>query len=70
MASSASTEQWSLWAGRPSRAWATAWLVRVRASLRGLPLIISVAMELEAMAEPQPKVSNFTSSMTSFSIFR
>ena len=28
-----------------------------------LPLIISVAMEEEAMALPQPKVSNFTSLM-------
>ena len=35
-----------------------------------LPLIISVAMEDEAMALPQPKVSNFTSWMTLSRIFR
>ena len=40
------------------------------ASWMDLPLIISVAMEEDAMAEPQPKVSNFTSTMMSFSIFR
>ena len=58
-------------AGRPSRASTTALLVRFRASLRGLPLIISVAIELVAMADAQPKVWNFTSSMTSSSlIFR
>ena len=34
---------------------------------KGLPLIISVAIELDAMALPQPKVSNFTSAMISFS---
>ena len=33
-------------------------------------LISSVAMELEAMALPQPKVSNFTSWMISLSILR
>ena len=70
MASYASTEQWSLWAGSPSSASATALLVRAMASWMDLPLIIYVAMELEAMALPQPKVSNFTSSMMSFSIFR
>ena len=35
-----------------------------------LPLIISVAMELEAMALPQPNVSNFTSSILPSLIFR
>ena len=43
-------EQWSLWAGRPSRASTTARLVSCRASETGLPLIISVAMLLVAMA--------------------
>ena len=70
MASSARTEQWSLWAGRPSSASATALLVSAMASWMDLPLIISVAMEEEAMALPQPKVSNFTSLMMSSSIFR
>ena len=42
----------------------------VAEALDGLPMIISVAMEEEAMAEPQPKVSNLTSWMMSFSIFR
>ena len=59
-ASSASTEQCSLWAGRPPRASTTSLLVMARASSTVLPLIISVAMELEAMALPQPKVSNTT----------
>ena len=63
-ASSARTEQWSLWAGRPSRASTTARLVSCRASETGLPLIISVAIELVAMALPQPKVLNFTSVIT------
>ena len=62
-ASSARTEQWIFWAGRPSSASTTALLLRVRASLMGLPLMSSVAMELVAMALPQPKVLNFTSVM-------
>ena len=66
----ASTEQWILWAGRPSSASATALLVSWLTSERGLPLMSSVAMELDAMALPQPKVSNFTSVTMSFSIFR
>ena len=40
------------------------------ASAMVFPLIISVAMEEVAMAEPQPKVLNFTSVITSPSIFR
>ena len=36
----------------------------------GCPFISSVAIELEAIALPQPKVSNFTSVMMSLSIFR
>ena len=35
-----------------------------------LPRIISVAMELDAMALPQPKVSNLTSQMMSSTILR
>ena len=70
MASSARTEQCSLWAGRPSRASTTALFETARASDSGLPFIISVAMELEAMALPQPKVSNLTSVITPSSIFR
>ena len=65
MASSASTEQCILYAGRPSSASATALFESFSASESGLPLIISVAIELEAIAEPQPKVSNLTSVMTS-----
>ena len=34
------------------------------------PFISSVAIEDAAIAEPQPKVSNFTSVITLFSIFR
>src|SRR6202012_3702719 len=39
-------------------------LEMVRASATVLPLTHSVASELEAMAEPQPKVLNLASSMT------
>ncbi len=46
-------------AGRPSSASATALFVSSIASETGLPFIISVAMELDAIALPQPKVSNF-----------
>ena len=70
MASSARTEQCSLWAGRPSSASVTAWLVSLRASETGLPLMSSVAIEEEAIALPQPKVSNLTSEIVSSSIFR
>ena len=44
--------------------------VRICAELDGTDMVISVAMELEAMALPQPKVSNFTSETVSWSIFR
>ena len=47
MASSARTEQWSLGAGRPPNASVTARLVSFMASATGLPLISSVAMELD-----------------------
>ena len=67
MACSASTEQCTLTGGRPSSASTTALLVSLSASLTGLPLIISVAIELVAMAAPQPKVLNLTSVMTSLS---
>ena len=60
---SARTEQWILCAGRPSSASTTALLDSCSASSMVLPLIISVAMELVAMAEPQPKVLNFTSAI-------
>ena len=56
--------------GSPSSACATALLVSVRASSTVFPLIISVAMELEAIAEPQPNVSNLTSLIVSSSTFR
>ena len=56
--------------GRPSRASTTALLVSFSASSTVLPLIRSVAMLLVAMAAPQPKVRNLTSTITLFSIFR
>jgi|GEM_PF-234224 len=55
---------------RPSRASTTALLVSFRASSMVLPLMRSVAMLLVAMAAPQPKVRNLTSTITLFSIFR
>ena len=63
-ASSASTEQCILTGGRPSSASATALLVNFSASSSVLPLTISVAIELVAIAAPQPKVLNLTSSIT------
>ncbi len=38
--------------------------------MSGLPFIISVAIELAAIAEPHPKVSNFTSVITPSLILR
>ena len=67
MASSASTEQCILAGGRPSSASVTALLLRLSASSSVLPSTISVAMELVAMAAPQPKVRKRTSVMTLFS---
>ena len=69
MASSARTEQWTFTGGKPSSASITALLVSFRASWMVLPFTSSVAMEEVATAAPQPKVWNFTSTMTSFSIF-
>ena len=69
-ACSASTEQWTFTGGRPSSASITALLVTFNASSTVRPLIISVAMELVAMAAPQPKVLNLTSVMVSPCILR
>ena len=50
--------------GRPSTSASATWsLVRVKACSTVRPLIISVAMELVAMAAPQPKVLNLASVM-------
>ena len=70
MASSARTEQCIFTGGSPSRASATALLVRFQASSTVLPFTSSVAMLDDAMAEAQPKVLNLMSVMTSFSTRR
>ena len=49
-ASSASTEQWILWAGRPSSASTTAWLVSFSGLFHRLALDQLAAMELVAVA--------------------
>src|SRR5512136_2360032 len=68
--SSASTEQCILIGGSPSRASATALLETSQASSRVFPFTSSVAMLLDAIAAPQPKVLNFASVTILFSIFR
>src|SRR5512136_631664 len=70
MPSSASMEQCIFIGGRPSSASATALLDTSHASSRVLPLTSSVAILLEAIAAPQPKVLNFASVMVLFSIFK
>jgi len=45
-------------------------LVMVSASATVFPLIISVSADEDAIALPHPKVWNFASTMTSFSILR
>ena len=67
MACSANTEQWTFTGGKPSRASITARFVSFKASSIVLPLISSVAIELVAIAAPQPKVLNVTSVITLFS---
>src|ERR1035438_5976632 len=62
IASSASTEQWILTGGKDNSLTISVFLI-CRASSTVLPLTHSVASEEEAMAEPQPKVLNFASSM-------
>src|SRR6185312_6866093 len=63
MASSARTEQWIFTGGRFSSLTMSTFLID-SASSTLFPLIHSVASELDAMAEPQPNVLNFASSMT------
>src|SRR5664279_1359978 len=62
IASSASTEQWILTGGNDSSLTISVFLI-CKASSTVLPLTHSVASEEEAIAEPQPKVLNFASSM-------
>jgi hypothetical protein len=63
IASSASTEQWIFTGGRLSSSAMSVFLI-VSASSTVLPLSHSVASDELAIAEPQPKVLNFASSMT------
>src|SRR6185312_13385014 len=63
MASSASTEQW-IFTGGSESSWAISLLVIWVASSMDLPFTHSVTSELEAIAEPQPKVLKRASSMT------
>src|SRR5258708_23966267 len=60
MASSASTEQW-IFTGGSDSSLAISRLVILTASSTDLPFPHSVTSELEAMAEPQPKVLNLAS---------
>src|ERR1035438_7400332 len=62
IASSANTEQWIFTGGSESSFTISVFLI-CRASSTVLPLTHSVAREEEAIAEPQPKVLNFASSM-------
>jgi len=64
MAVAAKLEQCILAAGKPPSASATCSSVRLSASSSVLPLIMVEAIELEAMAAPQPNVRNLMSSMT------
>ena len=57
MASSANIEQWSFTGGN-FKYFAMSEFFIFKASSMFIPLITSVAYELEAMAEPQPKVLN------------
>src|SRR6266566_3035737 len=63
IASSARTEQWILTGGSESSFTISVFLI-ARASSMVLPLTHSVASEDDAMADPQPNVLNFASSMT------
>ncbi len=69
IASSASTEQW-IFTGGSDSSLAISLLVICVASSTVLPFTHSVTSELEAMAEPQPKVLNFASWMTPSSEMR
>src|SRR5437899_3678165 len=63
IASSANTEQWIFTGGSASSFTMSVFLI-ASASSTFLPLIHSVASDEEAIADPQPKVLNFASSMT------
>src|SRR5581483_8531295 len=63
IASSASTEQWIFTGGSDSSLTMSMFLM-ARASSTVLPLTHSVASDDDAMADPQPNVLNFASSMT------
>src|ERR1700733_8236430 len=63
MASSANTEQW-IFTGGSDSSFTMSMFLMARASSTVLPLTHSVAKEEEAIAEPQPNVSNLASSMT------
>src|SRR5450631_4142556 len=63
IASSASTEQWIFTGGSASSFTISVFLI-CSASSTVLPFTHSVASEDEAIADPQPKVLNFASSMT------
>ena len=63
MASSASTEQWIFTGGSASSFTISVFLI-FSASSTVLPFTHSVASDDDAIAEPQPKVLNFASSMT------
>src|SRR6266849_9946111 len=62
MASSARTEQWIFTGGSESSLTISVFLI-CSASSTVLPFTHSVAREDDAIAEPQPKVLNFASSM-------
>src|SRR5215467_10550487 len=63
IASSASTEQW-IFTGGSESSFTMSMFLMARASSTVLPFTHSVASEDEAIAEQQPKVLNFASSMT------
>src|SRR5258708_323938 len=67
IASSASTEQWIFTGGKLSSSTICEFLI-VSASSTVLPLIHSVASDELAIAEPQPNVLNFASSMMPWSL--
>ncbi|KAH3664042.1 hypothetical protein OGAPHI_004756 [Ogataea philodendri] len=63
MASSASIEQWSFTGGKDNSLAIIVFLIFAASSIV-IPLTSSVAKEEEAIADPHPKVLNFTSSIT------
>eukprot|EP00411_Alexandrium_monilatum_P006373 CAMPEP_0175280342 /NCGR_PEP_ID=MMETSP0093-20121207/50511_1 /TAXON_ID=311494 /ORGANISM="Alexandrium monilatum, Strain CCMP3105" /LENGTH=114 /DNA_ID=CAMNT_0016575399 /DNA_START=79 /DNA_END=423 /DNA_ORIENTATION=- len=68
IASSARTEQW-IFTGGSLRCEEISVFLSFSASSTALPMIISVAKELLAMADPQPKVLNLASLITPSSTF-